>query len=85
MSDFENATTEALLVIQENLLNGLTLMAKHLEAGTFKVPAKPGAAPPSEGGELTIWLLLGVEDVLEARVRGFKRSIDPQLFPSKAL
>ena len=77
---FEEVSTEALLVIQENLFNGLAIVAKHLEAGTFNVAAKDGSAPPAQSGTLTISLLLGVEDVLEARIRGFKRSIDPQLF-----
>jgi hypothetical protein len=80
MSDFARASTEDLLVIQENLFNGLAIVAKHLESGTFKVSAKDGAAPPAQSGTLTLSLLLGVEDELEARVLGFKRSIDPQLF-----
>jgi hypothetical protein len=80
MRDFENATTAALLVIQENLLHGLAIVAQHHEAGTFNVSAKVGAAPPSQSGNLTLSLLLGVEDELEARILGFKRSIDPQLF-----
>jgi hypothetical protein len=77
---FENASTEDLLVIQGNLFEGLAIVAKHLAAGTFKASAKDGAAPPSQSGTLTLSLLLGVEDELEGRVLGFKRSIDPQLF-----
>jgi hypothetical protein len=80
MSDFAKASTEALLVIQNNLFEGLAIIAKHLDAGTFNVSVKTGAAPPSQSGNLTLSLLLGVEDELEARILGFKRSIDPQLF-----
>lgn len=76
---FEKASTEALLVIQGNLLNGLGVVAEHVEAGTFKVAAKEGSAPPSQSGNLTLALLLVVEDVLETRVLGFKRSIDLKL------
>lgn len=80
MSGFENAKTEDLLVIRENLFSGLAIVAKELEAGRFKKAAKDGAAPPSQSGNLTLVLLLGLEDELESRVRGFTRSIDPQLF-----
>lgn len=79
MSGFAEASTEDLLVIQENLFAGLALVAKHLEAGTFKVAAKDGAAPPDQAGTLTLSLLLELEDELEGRIRGFKRSIDPSL------
>ena len=81
MNGHEDVSTETLLVLQENLLNGLATVAKNLETGTFEVPKKAGAAPPSQSGWLSVTLLLGIEDELEARIRGFKRSIDPQLFP----
>jgi hypothetical protein len=76
---FEETSTEALLVIQGNLLSGLGIVAKHLEDGKFNVSAKEGAACPSQSGCLTLWLLLGVEDELESRVLGFERVLDPKL------
>lgn len=81
MTGHEDASTETLLALQDNLLNGLATVAKHLEAGTFEVSKKAGAAPPSQSGWLSVMLLLGIEDELESRIRGFKRSVDPQLFP----
>ncbi len=79
MNGYEEAPTEALLVIQSNLVSGLGLVAKHVEAGTFKMSAKEGSAPPSQSGLLTIALLLGVEDELESRILGFKRVLDPKI------
>ena len=76
---FEDVETEALLTIQQNLLKGLSVVAKHLEAGTFDVSAKEGSAPPSESGYLTLVLLLGVEDELESRIIGFNRVLDLDL------
>jgi len=73
------ASTETLLDIQRNLLKGLGLVGEHLAAGTFKVSKKEGSAPPSQSGWLTLTLLLGVEDELEARIRGFQRTIGPRL------
>ena len=75
----EEATTEVLLAIQENLLKGLGVVAERLAAGTFHTSAKEGSAPPSQSGALTLILLLGVEDELESRIRGFKRALDPKL------
>lgn len=79
MSGYEHVSTEALLEIQDNLLRGLAVVAGHFDAGTADVSKKAGAAPPSQSGHLTLWFLLGVEDELESRVRGFKRSLDLDL------
>ena len=79
MTGHEETSTETLLVIQGNLLRGLGVIAEHLEAGTFEVSKKEGSAPPSQGGWITLILLLGIEDELEARIRGFQRTIDPKL------
>src|SRR5262249_31360227 len=76
---FENTDTESLLVIQSNLLEGLGTVARHFERGTQNVSKKEGAAPPSQSGWLTLMLLVGVEDELESRVRGFQRAVDPKL------
>lgn len=80
MTGHEDVSTEVLLVIQSNLLKGLGIVAEHLAAGTFEVSKKEGAAPPSQSGCLTVILLLGIEDELEARILGFQRTIDPKLF-----
>lgn len=76
---FEESSTEALLVIQENLLDGLEMVGKRVLAGTFRLSEKEGSAPPSQSGSLTLALLFGVEDELESRILGFKRSVDPKL------
>ena len=79
MNGLENTSTEALLVIQNNLLKGLGLVASHLEAGTFNDHVKEGAAPPAQSGWLTLMMLLGVEDELESRILGFERVLDLDL------
>jgi len=85
MTGHENASTETLISIRENLLNGLTVIGQHVQAGTFEVAKKPGAAPPSQAGWLNLILLVGIEDELEARILGFQRAIDPNIFPVKTL
>ncbi len=77
MSSFEKNSTEVLLQIRENLLGGLGLVGKHIEAGTFKLSVKEGSAPPSQGGWLTLILLMEVEDELESRILGFQRFVRP--------
>ncbi len=77
--DYRKAATEVLLQIQRNLIDGLAIVAKHLDEGTAGVSKKEGSAPPVESGWLTLVLLVGVEDELESRIRGFKRSVDPKL------
>lgn len=79
MTSHENVSTETLFAIQRNLLKGLDLVGEHIAAGTFRVSKKEGSAPPSQAGWLTLILLLGIEDELEARIRGFQRTIDPRL------
>ncbi len=80
MNGLEQASTEALLGIQGNLLKGLGIVAEHLDAGTFNKSVKEGAAPPSQSGWLTLMLLMSVEDELESRILGFERVIDPREF-----
>jgi hypothetical protein len=80
-SDMDSeVSTESLLEIQSNLLKGLENVAGHLAAGTFEVSKKEGSAPPSQSGWLGLILLLNIEDELECRIRGFKRTIDPKMF-----
>lgn len=65
--DVERASDETLLAIRDNLLNGLDLVAKSLEAGTFNKVGKKGAAPPSQAGQLTLGMLVSVNNELVAR------------------
>jgi hypothetical protein len=79
MTGHEDVATETLLVIQENLINGLKIVAGHFIAGTQNASKKVGATPPSQFGHLVLALLLGVEDELESRILGFQRTVDPKL------
>lgn len=72
---FEAASIETLLATRERLLEGLELVGRHIAAGTFKLAVKEGSAPPSQGGWLTLSLLMEVEDALEARILGYKRLV----------
>lgn len=69
MTAFSTVSTKALLQIQENLHNGLNLVAKHLENGTFHKVGAKGAAPPAQAGQLTLWFLASVNEELEGRKR----------------
>lgn len=61
------AKTETLLVIRSNLLKGLDLVAKSLQTGTFNEVGKKGAAPPSQAGQLTLGMLVSVNNELVTR------------------
>jgi hypothetical protein len=63
----ERASDETLLAIRDNLLRGLDLIAKSLVDGTFKTVGKKGAAPPSQAGQLTLGMLVSVNNELVAR------------------
>lgn len=67
LTGFEDASTDVLLTTRRNLLAGLSRIAETLEVGTFEQVGSKGAAPPSQAGQLTLWLLQGVE--LELRLR----------------
>lgn len=71
--DIPEWSTENLLSIRENLLKGLDKVAEHIENGTLDVgdPEKK-INPPRAGGELTLMLLVRVNEELD------KRGIDPQ-------
>jgi len=75
----EDADTDTLMAIRQNLVNGLKVVAEHFQKGTQNVSKKEGAAPPSQSGWLTLILLVGIEDELEARIKGFERVIDPKM------
>lgn len=62
-------STDALLVIRENLLRGLQLVADRIEDGTFHNVGPHGAAPPSQSGQITLALLEGVDAELADRSR----------------
>jgi hypothetical protein len=64
---FADNPTSTLLIVRENLLRGLDVIADHLDAGTFDVQPKPGACPPSQAGQLTLTLLNGIDAELARR------------------
>lgn len=69
MSDgsFSRYTDETLLTTRENLLRGLETVSKTIEAGSFHTVGPKGAAPPSQSGQLTLVLLLAVQEELGSR------------------
>jgi hypothetical protein len=72
---FDNASVETLYATRDRLLAGLDKVAERIAAGTFHVSVKEGQAPPSQAGQLTLSLLLQVEDALEAMVPGYQRVV----------
>jgi len=71
MSDrgFSSYNDETLLAVRDNLLNGLSAVHRSLLNKTFNTPGTKGAAPPSQSGQLTLALLIGVQ--LELDERGY--------------
>lgn len=67
MTGFEQATTETLVVIRDNLLSGLNEVSATLADGTFETVGPKGAAPPSQSRQTTLALLRGVLAELRAR------------------
>lgn len=63
----ERASDATLLAIRDNLLAGLDLVARSLVDGTFDKVGKKGAAPPSQAGQLTLGMLISVNNALVAR------------------
>lgn len=64
---FADASTAALLVVRQNLLRGLDLVAASLDDGTFHTTKAGKASPPSQSGQLTLALLNGVDAELATR------------------
>lgn len=64
---FENMNTETLTILRDNLRNGLTVVAEHIDNGTFNETTPTGKAPPAQSGQLTLVLLLVIENELERR------------------
>jgi hypothetical protein len=69
MSDsaFSKYTDETLLTTRKNLLRGLEKVSSTIEAGSFHTVGPKGAAPPSQSGQLTVALLLAVQEELGSR------------------
>lgn len=67
MDGFKKASTETLLVIRDNMLEGLDKVAEHIEAGTLDVSPGEKQNPPRAGGELTLMLLTVVNSILDER------------------
>lgn len=53
--------------MRDNLLAGLDRVADAVRSGDLHRAGPRGQTPPVQSGQLTRWLLLGVEDALEAR------------------
>jgi len=66
-SSFSQYTTETLLTTRKNLLQGLEKISETIEAGSFHTVGPKGAAPPSQAGQLTLALLLLVQEELGSR------------------
>jgi hypothetical protein len=64
---FSKYETETLLTTRENLLRGLEEVNKTIEAGSFHTVGEKGASPPSQSGQLTLALLLAVQEELTER------------------
>jgi hypothetical protein len=67
VSGFEHYDTATLKVVRGNLLAGLDLVAASLCDDTFHTVGPKGSAPPSQSGNLTLALLVGVEAELATR------------------
>lgn len=79
VTGFGDTETDVLLGIRDNLIKGFELLGRHEAAGTFHVSKKEGSASPAVAGWLTMVFLLGIEDELETRIRGFERFLDLKL------
>lgn len=67
----EDTSTETLLKLWKNVKRGLDRVAREIDNGTFNTPAATkGAAPPSQAGQLTLWLAMGID--IELTRRGVK-------------
>lgn len=64
---FSDCTDEVLLQLRKNMVKGLDEVAKTIENGTFTTPGTKGAAPPSQSGQLTLILLIAIQEELESR------------------
>ena len=67
MDGLSRAKTEHLLVLRDNLLKGLEKVAEHIDAGTLDVSPGEKQNPPRSGGQLTLLLLITVNEILDKR------------------
>jgi hypothetical protein len=69
VSGFDRCDTDTLHVVRGSLLAGLDKVAASIDAGTFHDVGPKGAAPPSQSGNLTLALLVGVNQELDRRTQ----------------
>lgn len=62
-----DTSTETLLVIRANLLRGLDRVGAHSLAGTLDVIPPGKSTPPREAGQITRFLLEGLDAELKRR------------------
>ena len=67
MDGLENASTENLVKIRRNLLEGLDKVVVHVENGTLDVSPGEKINPPRAGGQLTLMLLGEINAILDER------------------
>lgn len=67
LTGLEAYETYVLTSTARRLLRGLTKVARSLDDGTFDVVGERGKAPPSQSGQLTLGLLVLVNEELVAR------------------
>jgi hypothetical protein len=70
VTGIQAASTATLETIRGNLLQGLDLIADHIAAGTFHDVGAKGKAPPSQSGQITLWLYYAVTAELVSRTEG---------------
>lgn len=67
MSNFKGYDTQILVITRDALLDGLERVGKHIDAGTFNVVGEKGKVPPSQSGQITLALLVDVNNELVSR------------------
>lgn len=66
-NSFSKYDDKTLLTTRKNLLKGLDEVNKALAAGSFHKVGKKGEAPPSQSGQLTLILLVEIQEELASR------------------
>lgn len=65
---FSDQSTDTLIKLWNNLKKGLDEVHTTIENGTFNTPPDTkGACPPSQSGQLTMWLAMAVDTELTKR------------------
>jgi hypothetical protein len=65
--DVKHLSDKELIVLWNNFLSGMTEVAKTIDNGTFHTPKAKGGAPPSQAGQLVLWMGLAVDQELNSR------------------